>query len=459
MRNRKELLIILLIALILRIAPVMLNEMPVLYDAPFHINSAQKIIDSEALPGNGYPPFYHLELFALSSVSGFSVFEITKFFLPVSSVLIILMVFLFARKFFSQRAAIYSSLIFSIAFPLISASFDSPEVIVLVLLFLGMWLLNEGKMRFSSIIFSSMLYWNYFSSIIIYLALFLSKRKEKYFLKKFINLLAIFSLSGFYFGLIPFKAFNLTSGTEFVKETISIQLIEMILISIALLAFFGHYYLKNKYSMDFWFHYFLISFIGSASILLTPLLRAWEFGKFLVIAFTLMFLRIENSFIKKTAVPSLILIFFLASFFVSFQYLYPVLNKVDLNSIEFLNNHYSSGKILASPALTSFIEMNSEINSFATAQFFEIRNEKLFNDSLRFLSADRELKEEIFLKENEISLHLRTFEDNKLREREFNGNHTNKIYELKYEVKCLFPELNFLSVNCGKNRTQIYEFI
>ena len=50
MRNRKELLIILLIALILRIAPVMLNEMPILYDAPFHINSAQKIIDSEALP-------------------------------------------------------------------------------------------------------------------------------------------------------------------------------------------------------------------------------------------------------------------------------------------------------------------------------------------------------------------------------------------------------------------------
>jgi len=471
--EKKILVLIFLIALLLRFTPIILFQSPVLYDYAYHERMANKIISLQDIPLideslNGrpysYAPFYHLLLAFLSIVSGLSVKNILMFLLPFIASLFCLSLYVFLRKITTEFNALLGAFFAAIAPPLISASFDSPENIVFFSLPLILFLIFEKKNFFAAIFFSLNLFWNYFAFILSLPAFFLGFFKEKNLIKKTIICLAVSLILFIFLVNFSFSMQSVQSGTNFVANNLKNVMIPLIFnfaVIVLPLFFYAFNKLYNNY-LKFWFSHALISFLAMLSYPLTVIFRPWEQPKFFALGSIVLFSSIKrNKLFELFFLIVLLLSSFLALSF-SFQVIYPKVTNADLKALSFALQNAGDKKILAEPTLSEVImNYSKDEKKVLTALYFEASNNDTANAALEFLGS-KNLggieNETIFFKQNNIGLVMLNFEDSFVRgTKEFNEkSYLNKIYSLSYNGTCF----SFLSNSalCGNQETMIYAF-
>ncbi len=474
MKYKKELGFILLIALLLRLGPVLLYGMPISYDAPFHIRNAQIIKGAGIIPlidyslgsrPNNYPPLYHLLLAEISLLTGLGVELIAMILLPIISVLVVLSVFVLVRKVGDERKAIICSLLVAIASPLIAAAYDSPENIVFLLLPLVLLLYANKSFKLGSLLYASSILWNYFITIITLPPLIVVYWKEKNFLKYLgagLGLIILFQLFTRGFAFLSNK--SLATAMQFITINLSNVMPSLIFVSVIFFLPLMLIALKQKLGKEakFCIYWNCISFISLISFFLSPILRAWEQLKFLALSSIMLI-----GFSKERLMDKFVIIFaaflLITSVVTACQVVFPRINKLDLNAIKFVEeaNRESDGTILAAPSLAEYFRIYTALDPLLlTSLYFEnVREDSFLADSLRYLSNDEALDEDRFVKESNLQFIITNFEDSRIRGTDFLGGKTylNKIYSLEYHQNCPFfflpPTAGY---DCGWVKTQIF---
>lgn len=459
------LLAIILLALILRIGPVFVFQMPLSYDTPFHVRIADSIIEKGFFPEfeqgiekkpNSYPPLYHILLASISIFSSKEVFPIAMVLLPFFASLIPLSAFLLVRRLSNAKNALMAALLIAISTPLIAASFDSPEAIMFLIIPIVFLLLHFKKKILPAFFFALSLLLNYFFLLVTIIPFLFSARKQKKVFFLAIFFLALFSL--FYIpisGLLPIQIKSLNTGIAFIafnlKDSLPILVGITIVFSIPILFFC----LKQK-QLGF-FPAALLAF--SLFVLVLSLffvgLRPWELIKFVSFAGIISLLSLKLGKIEKRFLLMLGIMLFIFSLIFSFQFLFPRLFGEETNAIQFLNNEEVNGNILAEPSFSEYLKLFSlHSEKTLTSLYFENSSQKSqLPHYLQYLMNQGIADEQAFLEKNKIEFVLLDFEDKmnrgieKFDEKEW----FDKTYSLSFEKKCLFFESE--KSMCGKMET------
>lgn len=473
MKYKKELLLILLIALVFRLGPVMLYEMPLSYDAPFHIRNAQIIKGAGIIPlidyslgsrPNNYPPFYHLLLAEISILSSLSIETLAAILLPIISCLVVLSVFVLVKRLSNERKALIASFLVAVASPLIAAAYDSPENIVFLFLPLVLLLYANKSFKFGSLLYASSILWNYFIALITLLPLILTYRKEKNFLLYLgVGLGSIILFQLFTRGPVFLSNKSLDAAMQFITINLSKVMPSLIFVAIVFFIPLMFIVLKQKLGKEerFCIYWNSISFIALISFFLAPILRAWEHLKFLTLSSVILIGLSKEKWMSKFVIifATFLLI---ASIVTAYQSVFPRINKLDLNAIKFMEeiNKESEGTILAAPSFAEYFRIYTALDPLLlTSLYFEnAREDSFLGDGLKYLSNDETLDEGRFVKESNLKFIITNFEDARVRGTLFLEEKTylDKIYSLEYYQNC---PLAFLPAQsgyaCGWNKTQI----
>lgn len=473
MKYWKELVVVLLIALLLRLGPVALYGMQLSYDTPFHTRMASIIAESGVIPKldtslgsrpNNYPPFYHILLAGVSILSGLDIEQITAILLPVFSTLVVLSVFVLVRKINNERNAIVAALLVAIASPLIAAAYDSPENIVFFFLPIVIWLLYTKRNRAAALLYSTSILWNYFIAIITALPLLVVFWREKNFIKYLIIgvcLILIFQLSTKGFSVLENK--SLGSGMIFIAYNLRNVMPGLVFATVIFFIPLMYIVFKERIrkEMRFFIYWNVLSFIAMLSFFFTYLLRGWEHIKFLTFS-SIMIIGISKGKLMQKFVLFLAVFLLINSIVVSLQIMYPRINKPDLFAIDFLENdaEHSSGTILCGPSFSEHIRHNSGLDRrLLTSLYFEnTRKESFLGESLLFMINESFLDENKFISESNMRYFITNFEDDVVRgTNQFaEADYFDKIYSLEYYQQCPFPFLpRVAGYACGWNKTQI----
>jgi len=171
------LIIIFAVGTLLRLYPAALSDKPLRFDTYYHVRVAEIMKETGAIPVSDpwpfggrphiYPPLYHISLAAASIASGASVLDVSRFFLPIISSITILGVFWFVRNFRNERTALIASFLFAFNPFLISSSYESPQVIGLLLSLFAVYFLMRKRYLYCGLLLGVIYLFNVFIALII----------------------------------------------------------------------------------------------------------------------------------------------------------------------------------------------------------------------------------------------------------------------------------------------------
>lgn len=489
--SRLALVLIFLCAILLRLAPVLLYNMPINYDAPFHARSAQAIIEWQALSlydespageesrPNNYPPFYHLFLAELSLLSGISVFSLGMIVLPIFSALICISAYLLASNLFGRGKALLAAILFAVVPVLVVNSYDSPENILFFILPLILLLAMHSKKLSSALLYGSLIFWNYLAFIFTLPAILIAFRKDKKLLPFLMLSTAFFvSLNLFLRGPSFLDNKSLEVGMDFVAYNLRSYLLSITIFSFlfgaaVLFLFFrsrekaydsdeGATKSPNRETLLFFAAWCFLSSLAAISVLFTNLARPWEMPKF--VAYSSFFL--IPVFLEKkhfAFMCALSMAFLAFSLVFSSQVLFPRITREDFSAIRFLENNFTGeGRILAESSLSEYLRITAPSLSpflLTTLYYENLARESSTGKALRFLMLGKNSDDsEKFFQDSNASFLLLNYEDFAARESlVFNEKkYFDKTYSLIYCIPCPFPFLGKeTSFACGCNQTEL----
>lgn len=474
MKYKKEIILILIIALVLRLTPVMIYGMPISYDAPYHERIAINTLELQSIPHidqslggriNIYPPMYSLFLAELSLLTGLSVNVLGMVLLPIISSLIALSIFVLVKRLRNEFFAIIAALLTAIATPLIAAAFDSPENIMLFAMPIIVLFVFLKKEKLGAAFYSLGLLWNYFFVLINIIPAIIAFRNKRKFL--FNSLIGFILIGLFYFFTKGFNAFssqNATIGIDLILFNLGsfIPLFFALILLLVLPILFVSF--KQKLSQELrFFQIFII--IGAGSIIalvFTPFFRPWEQIKFMSISSIVLLCCVPSNFFKKylKLIGAVFLVF---SLLLSFQVVFPRITKIDQIAVGFLSELNPSGTILAEPSFSEHIRIQTGINDrLLTSLYFENQGAKSFlPESISFLQNEfSEQQEKDFFAKTNLHYLILNYEDLETAKsvNARNSNQFNKIYSLNYYQPCLFEFIpKNIAYSCYANETMIFE--
>ena len=470
----KYLVLILLIGLTLRFAPVMLFDTQMSYDAPYHQRIAEKVFESKEIPlideslggrANIYPPLYSVFQNIMHYTTGFDFFFLGMILLPVISTLTILTVFVFVRKYSGERKALLAAFLTAISSSLIAYAFDSPENFVFFFLPAVILLFNENKGKLGAVIYASGLLWNYLIIIASVIPLVFYLRKK---IKELIYVFCGLTLVILYYFLFHGKSFfynhDVNLAIDFVslsfKPAFYISVLITYLLIIPLLYFIWKKGISEK--ADYWKYFIALSIIALTTVFLTPFLRVWEQIKFLSLS-SIIVLGSIKVFDKKVKIFAGIyaLVLFCSVLVMSFQGFYPSAMKQDFSSMKFLEEFTENGSILAEPSFSEHMRNTTDLdNRILTSLYFENAGKNSFlKESLHYLTFQEIENEKEFFEKSGLRFIVFNFEDKATRETQKIEEKEifNKIYSMKYYKKCLIQDKT-IGYTCGWNETEILEY-
>ena len=468
MKYARELLIILLVAALLRFGPLLLYGVPLSYDAPFHLARAREIVDTGFLNrAEHYPPFYRFLLAGFSTASGLPLELVGMWMLPVLSWLTVLSVFAFVRRVAGNRMGLLAALLIAVGSPLIAAAYDSPENAVFFILPACFLMYRAGHKWLPAVVLASAVLWNQLAALVVFVAFALAYWQKRGTLTRF--LVSAAAMTSLYFVSVDWKLIvgqSLSGGVGFIaynlREALPVIAFICLVFAVPLL-----YACRVKRAVDgwlkFWFYWFSLSTVGMASFVVGPLLRPWETTKFLYLSGAVLVGLLRGGDKFRWFVYALVAFMVFSSVILSFQLVYPKLQKPDFAALEFLQREkrLGQGAILAEPSLSQWIAYKTDLdNRLLASLHFEAAAQKPgFGEGLAFLQYQG-MQGEAMLRELKVKEVVLNFEDKALRgvqaleEKPF----LNKVYSVEYFTGCPFPFLPKLwSIACGWNETEVLE--
>ncbi len=469
----KLLILILLIGLVLRLAPVYLYDTQISYDGPYHQRIAEKIFETKNIPKtddtlggreNIYPPLYSIFQNILHYTTGFEFFFLGMILLPIISLLTILTVYVFVRKYSGEKKALLAAFLTAVSSSLIAYAFDSPENFVFFFLPAIIFLFNENKNKSGALIYASGLLWNYLIIIasVIPLVFYLRKKtKEMAYVIAGLALVVLYYL--LFHGTTIFSNQDINLAIDFVSLSFKPAFLVSVSITYLLIIPLIYFIYKNgmKKKANYWKYFIFISLIGLTTVFLTPFLRVWEQIKFLSLS-SIIVIGCIKVFDKKMKIYSIIyaLILLSSALFMSFNGFYPSAQKQDFTAMKFLENT-EKGSILAEPSFSEHMRNTTGLaDRILTSLYFENAGKKSFlKESLHYLTFQEIENEKEFFEESNLRYIIFNFEDKAMRNTEkIEAKETfNKIYSMKYYKKCLI-ENKTIAFACRWNETEILEY-
>ncbi len=482
MRYKKHLLTVILIALVLRIAPVALYGMPASYDAPFHVRNAEFLLGIGNPPGldyalggqpNNYPPFYHLLLASLSALSGIGAMPIAALLLPLFAALVPLTVFLLvarisdARGGQNERHALYAAFAAAVATPLVAAAFDSPENMVFFALPLVLLLAQRRSHVAAGLLYASFALWNYFAVIATIVPLLVAYRKQRRLVGSAVLGIAaalLFSLA--VHGLEFFENVTISAGMAFVASDLAyaMPVIAAASAAVALVVLLFALQGKQPFTAGIFFCavWLCISILGVVSFAFTNVFRPWEHPKFLALAAMPVLFGVAIGNNAKKFAFFLIAVMLLLSVLLSFQVIFPRVTATDFNAISFLSEKTSAansdaGTILAAPSLSEYIAVTTDLDSLllTSLHFESARSAQMLEGALLYLM-HRSPDEHGFVRKNNLRYIILNFEDAQARGiSAFSEKpYLDRVYTLGYYRNCTFAFIpKSLAYACYGNET------
>ncbi|MBU2100561.1 hypothetical protein KKB11_04985, partial [Candidatus Micrarchaeota archaeon] len=289
----KFLVLILLIGLVLRLAPVYLYGTQMSYDAPYHQRIAEKVFETKTIPKtdeslggreNIYPPLYSVFQNIMHYSTGFDFFLIGMILLPIISLLTVLSVYVFVRKISGERKALIAAFLTAVSSSLIAYAFDSPENFVFFLLPAIIFFFNEKKEKLGAVIYASGLLWNYLIIIASVVPLMVYLRKKT---KDLVLVISGLILVLLYYLVFHGESFlynqDVNLAMDFVSLSFKPAFYVSVLITYLLIIPLIYFIYKNKIEekANYWKYFIALSLIALTTVFLTPFLRVWEQIKFL----------------------------------------------------------------------------------------------------------------------------------------------------------------------------------
>jgi asparagine N-glycosylation enzyme membrane subunit Stt3 len=322
------LLIIFLTGTFIRLFPVTEFDKPLKYDSYYHLRVVELIKDTgtvplfEPWPYEGrphiYPPLYHLMLIFLSAVASISLLDAIRFFLPIISSLTILATFWLVKSFSTKNAALFASLFMALNPYLISGSYDSPQVINLLLSLFAVYFLLKDKYLHCGLILAPIYLVNTFSALVISLPILVYMLLAKRLKESLIVFIPPVIASLLWYlpraGLL-YCADN-SIGTSFIGKTISGLLVQQAaLIIIPLLVIFALVKRINGNLYKFYLLWTLISTALLLSFVLTFAFHPWRQSIYLSFGFSIFAALVLDNLnrLKKLIFLALFIIIFLSS--------------------------------------------------------------------------------------------------------------------------------------------------
>jgi hypothetical protein len=472
-KEYKFLVLILLIGLVLRFAPVFLYGTQMSYDAPYHQRIAEKVFELKEIPKvdetlggreNIYPPLYSVFQNVIHYFTGFNFFFLGMILLPLISTFTVLTVYVFVKRIAGERKALIAAFLVSISSSLIAYAYDSPENFVFFFLPAIIFFFNEKKSKTASLIYCSGLLWNYLIIIASFIPLILYLRKKtKELSYVIIGLILVIIYYLLFHGKTVFYNQDINLAIDFVSLSFKPAFFVSVLITYILIVPLIYFICKNgiKEKAIYWKYFVFVSLISLSTVFLTPFLRVWEQIKFLSLSSIIVIGSIE-SFNKKVKIYAIIyaLILLLSSFVMSFQGFYPSTQKEDFHSMKFLEKT-KKGSILAEPSFSEHMRNSTSLNErILTSLYFENAGKKSFlKESLHYLAFQEIENEKEFFKKSNLRFIVFNFEDRAVRNiKKIEGKEIfNKIYSMKYYRKCLIP-FKAIGFACNWNETEILEY-
>jgi len=304
----------------IRLYPAAVSDKPLRFDTYYHVRVAELIKETGFIPNfdpwpaggrpHTYPPLYHISLALTSVAFNVPVIEVSRFFLPVLASLTIPVAFWFARKFRNEKTALIAAFLLAISPYLISSSYESPQVIGLLLALPLAYFMMNSKYLYSGMLVSVIFLFNTFIALFlsaVILIFLLSEKRFKAMAKTFwvpaivlalffLPRLDAFSCSNFWIG--PF--FISKSADAWVKF-VTPAFLAMVLIPIALIK--G----KTDRYRRFWYAWVGLSIVLFLSHYLTPIFHPWRQDSILMFGLVFFFAEAVSGKDKKS-------LFFLAVF-------------------------------------------------------------------------------------------------------------------------------------------------
>ncbi|MFH1895702.1 MAG: hypothetical protein ABIJ74_03980 [archaeon] len=471
---KKFLVLILLIGLVLRFAPVMSFGTQISYDAPYHQRIAEKVFETKSIPAmddtlggraNIYPPLYSVFQNIIHYFTGFEFFFLGMILLPFISLLTILTVFVFVRKYSGEKKALLAAFLTAVSSSLIAYAFDSPENFVFFFLPAIIFFFNEKKSKLAAIIYSSGLLWNYLIILgsFIPLAFFLRK-KTKALIYTIIGLLLVIIYYLVFHGKSFLYNHDINLAINFVslsfRQAFYFSVPITFLLIIPLIYFIYRKGLNEK--AVYWKYFVFMSLIALTTVFLTPFLRVWEQIKFLSLSSIIVLgcIKVFDNKVKIFAV-AYAGILLVSAVFLSFQGFYPSTQKQDFSSMKFLEEFTQTGSILAEPSFSEHLRNSTALDErILTSLYFENAGKKSFlKQSLQYLTYQKTDDDKKFFEESNLRFIVFNFEDKAVRNtEEIEAEKVfDKIYSMKYFKECVFGE-NAISFACGWNETEILKY-
>ena len=304
----------------IRLYPAAVSDKPLRYDTYYHVRVAELIKQTGAIPDfdpwpaggrpHTYPPLYHISLALTSVAFDVPIIEVSRFLLPIIASLTILAAFWFVRKFRGEKTALIATFLLAISPYLISSSYESPQVIGLLLALPLAYFMINSKYLYSGILISLIFLFNTFIAMFlsaVVLIFLLSEKRFKAMAKTFwlpAVILALFFLPK----LDAFSCSNFWIGPLFISKSadawvkfVTPAFLAMVLIPIVLIK--G----KTDRYRRFWYAWVGLSIVLFLSHYLTPIFHPWRQDSILMFGLVFFFAEAVSGTDKKR-------LFFLAVF-------------------------------------------------------------------------------------------------------------------------------------------------
>lgn len=447
------LLVIFLAAFFMRIYPAYIHDNPIKYDSYYHIRVAELVKEKGTIPleepwprggrEHYYPPLYHLTLAFLSAILSISIFDITRFLLPIISSLIVLSSFWLSYKFRNMTTALFVAFFMAFSPFILNASYESPEIIGLFLACFAVFFLLKEKYLFSGILIGIGLLFNTIFGIFVSIAFLIFLLYERKFKEATITLSIPFVLGLLWHFphlskiaiLHPSEVLTFISteispwAWHFTPAILGIAVIPFILIKWAP---------KRKYKMDryqkfwiIWVCFFLIVFL---SHFITPSFYPWRMPLYLSFGFSFLLADVLFKIKYKPAITNTILTCFFIIVFVSSTFflissnnLRPPLDDNEYLMMDWIKTNLGENSVVLSDSVfCSNILTFADVSCLTDINFESIPDKDAWVEYESFFLGLNDSEIELFLeKYNDIS-HI--IFASKYSERENLEQFSDKIY-------------------------------
>lgn len=471
MKYAKHLLVIILIALVLRLAPVALQQMPISYDAPFHFRNAERIISSQNVPSieesvelrpNSYPPLYHVLLAASALISGVKPIWLAMLFLPVIASLLPLSIFL-ALRGKNEKAAIVAAFFAAIFTPLVITSYDSPANIVFLCIPLALLLIEKGNKILGGLFFGLLLLWNYMICIISFLPFLIAMRKQRKAL--------VFGILGFVISVLlliivsrslPWAIHGLRVGMDFTAFNLRNSQAVSSALAIAFVGILLSWSILRSKDFEFWKALTAISFLALLASFFEVSFRGWEQIKFLGLGTVFLIASIPQGKNARRYCIVLGTIALIFTLIFSFQAQYSRISRPDIKAMEFASARLGQNeKLLAEPSMSEYFGYyTGRSQSVLASLYFEnSTQDSPMPGALSYLMSQGGIGGNSYLRENNVKFILLNYEDATARGTALFASEPgiDKAYEVGYNENCPFLFIP-ASYSCGELEAKVLRF-